>query len=150
LGQIGAPLSHCTPRFSRTDELAPRLPYPLSEFFLEIFMNCTRSILFSSMWFLALAVIAGCEQDRVNNIPPGANLTASGSAMVTYTAQQDGTVWVYDVNNDRIDYSGPLTANQSLVVNSDTRQITVDARVVSDKALNSGAQHRIYFLATTH
>ena len=69
---------------------------------------------------------------------------------MTYTATTDGTVWVYDVNNDRIDYSGSLMANQSLVVNPDTKQITVDARVVSDKTMSSGAQHRIYFLATTH
>jgi len=102
------------------------------------------------IWIAALAIFGGCQEDRVNNIPAGATLSTSGNAQLTYTATMDGTVWVYDVNNDRIDYSGPLTANQSLVVNPDTKQITIDARVVSDKAMNSGAQHRIYFLGNTH
>jgi hypothetical protein len=98
---------------------------------------------------LATALFFGCQTDRVNNIPPSAMLASSGNAQLTYTAQSDGTVWVYDVNNDRIDYSGPLMANQSIVVDSTTRQITVDGRIVSDKTLNSGAQHRIYFQPIT-
>lgn len=113
-------------------------------------MSKTRSMAVPTIWILALAIFGGCQEDRVNNIPAGATLSTSGNAQLTYTATVDGTVWVYDLNNDRIDYSGPLTANQSLVVNPDTKQITVDTRVVSDKAMNSGAQHRIYFLATTH
>jgi hypothetical protein len=113
-------------------------------------MRKTRSTATLTIWILALAIFGGCQEDRVNNIPAGATLSTSGNAQLTYTATADGTVWVYDVSNDRIDYSGTLMANQSLVVNPDTKQITVDARVVSDKTMNSGAQHRIYFLATTH
>jgi hypothetical protein len=99
---------------------------------------------------LAMAIFTGCQEDRVNNIPAGATLSASGNNQLTYTASMDGTVWVYDVSNDRIDYSGALLANQSIAVNPDTRQITLDARVVSDKTMVQGAQHRIYFLANTH
>jgi len=102
------------------------------------------------IWVLALAIFGGCQEDRINNIPPGATLSSSGNSQLTYTSSSDGTVWVYDVNNDRIDYSGTLLAGQSVVVNPDTRQITVDSRIVSDKAMNQGAQHRIYFLATVH
>jgi hypothetical protein len=113
-------------------------------------MSKRRTRVMPTIWILALAIFGGCQEDRVNNIPAGATLSTSGNAQLTYTAAMDGTIWVYDVNNDRIDYSGPLAANQSLVVNPDTKEITVDTRVVSDKTMSSGAQHRIYFLATTH
>lgn len=119
-------------------------------FYRSFFMTNIRAIALPAIWILALAIISGCESDRMNNIPPGAGVMSSGTAMVTYTATADGTIWVYDASNDRIDYSGPIQANQSLVINPDTKQITIDSRVVSDKALNSGAQHRIYFMATTH
>jgi len=113
-------------------------------------MSLARSKAMPMIWVLALAIFGGCQEDRINNIPPGATLSSSGNSQLTYTSSSDGTVWVYDVNNDRIDYSGTLLAGQSVVVNPDTRQITVDSRIVSDKAMNQGAQHRIYFLATVH
>ena len=111
-------------------------------------MMRTRSIALPIIWLLALAIFSGCQEDRINNIPSNATVAASGDSHLTYAPTVDGTVWVYDVNNDRIDYSGPLMANQSLVINPDTKQILVDARVVSDKTLSSGDQHRIYFLAS--
>ena len=113
-------------------------------------MIMKRSTVIPVVWIAALSIFGGCSEDRVNNIPAGATMSSSGNAQITYTAAMDGTVWVYDVNNDRIDYSGPLASNQSLVVNPDTKQITIDGRVVSDKAMNAGAQHRVYFLANTH
>ena len=113
-------------------------------------MTKSRSIAVSMVWFLAMAIFAGCEQDRMNNVPAGATLSTSGNSQLTFTATTDGTIWVYDVNSDRIDYSGPIAANQSVTLDPNTRQITMDGRIVSDKAMNSGAQHRIYFLANTH
>jgi hypothetical protein len=148
-GQNGTPPRQNTPKFR--DELTGIGIAPsVYGFYKEFSMTKGRSMVMPTIWILALAIFGGCQEDRVNNIPAGATLSTSGNAQMTYTAIADGTVWVYDVNNDRIDYSGPLMANQSLVVNPDTKQITVDARVVSDKAMNAGAQHRIYFLATTH
>ena len=90
-------------------------------------------------------MLVACEQDRQNNIPGGATMTTSGNSNLTYTAQNDGMVWVYDVNDDRIDYSGQIIANQSIVVNAQNNQILVDGRIVSDKTLNQNAVHRIYF-----
>lgn len=112
-------------------------------------MSKSRAIAIPMAFALATAIFFGCQQDRINNIPPSATLASSGNSQLTYTAQNDGTVWVYDVNNDRIDYSGSLLSNQSIVVDSSSRQITVDGRIVSDKAMNSGAEHRIYFQAAT-
>jgi hypothetical protein len=110
----------------------------------------TRVSVIPVIALLAFAIFSGCQEDRINNIPAGATLSASGNAQLTYTAAADGTVWVYDVNNDRIDYSGALMANQSLAVNPDTREITLDGRVVSDKTMVQGAEHRIYFQPGVH
>jgi hypothetical protein len=90
-------------------------------------------------------LLVACEQDRINNIPTTATLATSGNQNLSYTAPFDGTVWVYDVPDDRLDYSGPLMANQAIVVNPQTNQIIVDGRVVSDKKLNQMAEHRIYY-----
>jgi hypothetical protein len=98
---------------------------------------------------LGSLALCACEQDRQNNIPAAATLMTSGNSNLSYTAQSDGTVWVYDVNDDRIDYSGQLMANQSIVINPQTNQIIVDGRVVMDKNLNTSAQHRIYFQSVT-
>jgi hypothetical protein len=115
--------------------------------YLEFSMNRTRSIAIPLIWLLAFAILSGCQDDRINNIPSNATVAASGDSHLTYTPTTDGTVWVYDVNDDRIDYSGSLMANQSLVINPDTKQILIDARVVSDKTMSAGDQHRIYFIA---
>jgi hypothetical protein len=58
------------------------------------------------------------------------------------------TIWVYDVNSDRIIYSGGLAGNQSVSVDPVANQITVDGRIVFDKGLNNGDQVRIYFQPT--
>jgi hypothetical protein len=96
---------------------------------------------------LGMFVMVGCESDRMTNIPPSATVSASGNMQLTYTAPQTGTIWVYDVNSDRIIYSGPIGANQSVVVDPSANQITLDGRVVFDKGLNGGDQNRIYFEA---
>ena len=110
-------------------------------------MAKTRSAAIAVPLLLALGmlVLAGCESDRMANIPPGAAVMASGNSQVTYTATQPGTFWVYDVNNDRIVYSGSLAGNQNVLVDPSANQITVDGRVVFDKGLNGGDQLRIYF-----
>jgi hypothetical protein len=151
VGQNDTPRSQIMPEF-RGDligiEIAPvKLNLSIHGLHLEVFMIRTHSIALPVIWLLALAIFSGCQDDRINNIPSNATVAASGDSHLTYTPTTDGTVWVYDVNNDRIDYSGSLMANQSLVINPDTKQILIDARVVSDKTMSAGDQHRIYFIA---
>ena len=52
---------------------------------------------------------------------------------------------MYDVTNDRIDYSGPLAMNEAVTVDPNTNTVTINGRIVSD-TLKQGAQHRIYFV----
>ena len=103
-----------------------------------------RSLSLPIMLALALAILSGCATDRSSNIPSNAIVASSGNDHLSYTAPSFGTIWVYDVTNDRIDYSGPVSINEAVSVDPKTNTITIDSRVVADK-LTQGAQHRIYF-----
>jgi hypothetical protein len=105
----------------------------------------TRFFALPIMGALALTTLNGCATDPLNNIPANATVASSGNDHLSYTASSDGRIWVYDVTNDRIDYSGPLSMNEAVTVDPNLRSITINGRVVSD-TLKPGAQHRIYFV----
>jgi hypothetical protein len=95
---------------------------------------------------LGLSVLGGCESDRLNNIPANAMIASAGDDRLAYTASSAGTIWVYDVTHDRIDYSGPIGMNESVSVDPESNTVSISGRVVTDK-LDKGAKHRIYFVA---
>jgi hypothetical protein len=97
------------------------------------------------MWALALAIFSGCATDPLSNIPSNATIASSGNDHLSYTAPSYGRIWVYDVTNDRIDYAGPLRANEAIIVDPSSNSVTIDGRIVSD-TLAQGAKHRIYFV----
>jgi hypothetical protein len=96
-------------------------------------------------WSLALAILGGCASDPLSNVPSNATIASSGNDHLSYTAPSFGRIWVYDVTNDRIDYSGPLSMNEAVAVDPNTNTVTINGRIVSD-TLKQGAQHRIYFV----
>jgi hypothetical protein len=116
-----------------------------SGFLLERFMNRTRISAWSMAFAMGLALLSGCESDRMSDIPANATIASSGDDRLSYTASTDGTIWVYDVTNDRIDYSGPIAMNESVSVDPHNNTAMVNGRVVTDK-LKDGAKHRIYFV----
>jgi hypothetical protein len=97
------------------------------------------------MCALALAIFSGCAVDRLSNIPSNATIASSGNDHLSYTAPSYGTIWVYDVSNDRIDYSGPVSMNEAVTVDPSANSVTINGRIVADK-VDQGAQHRIYFV----
>jgi hypothetical protein len=110
-------------------------------------MMATRIALPVSLLALLL-ILGGCTTDRDRQIPPTATPVSAGNDRVVYTATAAGTVWVWDSASDRILYSGPLAMNQSIAVDTQANQITVDGRVVFDKGLHSD-NYKIYFLASS-
>jgi len=105
----------------------------------------TRSLALPITLTLALAILSGCAMDPLSNIPSNATIASSGNDHLSYTAPSYGRIWVYDVTNDRIDYSGPLRTNEAVTVDPSSNSITINGRIVSD-TLAQGAQHRIYFV----
>lgn len=108
-------------------------------------MIFTRSFSWPVLCALALGILSGCAADQFSNIPSNATIASSGNDHLSYTAPSYGRIWVYDVTNDRIDYSGPLKMNEAIEVDPRSSSITIDGRVVSD-TLAQGSQHRIYFV----
>jgi hypothetical protein len=115
-------------------------------FLMEAFMIRMRSLALPMMWTLALVILSGCAMDQMSNIPANATLGSSGDGRISYTSPSDGTIWVYDVTHDRIDYSGAISMNQSVAVDPGDKTVTVGGRDVMDK-VSPGATHRIYFVA---
>jgi hypothetical protein len=109
-------------------------------------MIYTRSFSWPIATVLALAIFTSCASDPMSNIPPNATIASSGNDQLTYTAPTYGRIWVYDVTNDRIDYSGPLRANEAVTVDPKNNTVTINGRIVSD-TLVQGAQHRVYFVS---
>ncbi|MGA3067865.1 MAG: hypothetical protein ABSF29_13560 [Tepidisphaeraceae bacterium] len=108
-------------------------------------MNRIRSFTSTLVCSLALALLSACAADRMSNIPGNATVASSGNDHLSYTAPSYGTIWVYDVSNDRIDYSGPVSMNEAVSVDPGSNSVTVNGRIVADK-VDQGAQHRIYFV----
>jgi len=105
----------------------------------------TRSFASTMVCALALAILTACAADRLSNIPGNATIASSGNDHLSYTAPSYGRIWVYDVSNDRIDYSGPVSINEPVTVDPSSNSVTIDGRIVADK-VDQGAQHRIYFV----
>ena len=92
-----------------------------------------------------LGVSAGCGPDRHAAIPADAALAAEGDGKVTATAKDAGMVYVHDRNDNRLVYSGDVRANDVVTVDPDANRVMVNTRVVQDKTLRRGHDHRILF-----
>jgi hypothetical protein len=108
-------------------------------------MTISRHFAVPATVLAALFLIAGCENDHPANIPPDAMLSSEGNGLLTQTAARDGTVYIYDVNADRVVYSGAVAKGQVVTINTDQNKITIDGQVRADRILNQWNKHRIYF-----
>jgi ABC-type Fe3+-hydroxamate transport system substrate-binding protein len=109
-------------------------------------MRSTRTLFSAAACALAMIVLAGCaSDDRRSEVPTNATLATSGNSKLSYTAATDGTVWVYDVHNDRIVYSGPIMRGDSVVVDPDRNTVTIGGRTVAERSLAPGTMTRVFF-----
>jgi len=107
-------------------------------------MSLLRQIGVLTLCFAAILVV-GCENEHPANIPGDAMLNSEGNGLLAATAPHDGTVYIYDVNGDRVVYSGAVAKGQVVTLNTDQNKITVDGQVRADRILNQSDKHRIYF-----
>jgi hypothetical protein len=92
----------------------------------------------------ALAFV-GCANERPMEVPANARMTTEGNGKLTLMAPEDGTVYVYDVPADRIVYSGKVEKGQTLSLDPDKDQVMLNGRVVTERVLDRGHMHRIFF-----
>src|SRR5262245_35523954 len=98
------------------------------------------------VWMYVLAILlGGCMAERSPQIPATAELSAEGNGKLAYRAPDDGKVFIFDRNDNRVIYSGDVARDQLVMVDPDTDRITVADRVVFEKGLHKGNSTRIFF-----
>ena len=88
---------------------------------------------------------AGCTATGKSAIPSGADRVASGDGPIDYRAQRNGDIWVYDADAKKMIYTGPVNDGDRVRVNTETNQILVGGRTVSERSLAGNHKYEIYF-----
>src|SRR5437588_5006634 len=98
--------------------------------------RCARPCLAVLLVGVLSAALAGCAP-RPKEIPTGAQRRSSGnSGVVSWTTDQEGTVYVYDRSDKTLVYSGRVDPAKLVAVDLDQNQITVDGLPVKTNALH--------------
>lgn len=87
----------------------------------------------------------GCAHERHDEIPPSAVMVAEGDKTLSYTAPSSGRVYVFDTVDNRMVYAGDVVRGQAVSLDLETNKLTIDGRTVSEKSLQNGHRHRIFF-----
>ncbi len=92
------------------------------------------------------AGLIGCSSEpKAEQVPAGAQLLVQGDRQLSYTAQRDGNVYVYDASDNTLLYSGLIEKGQSISIDPEEDKIMVDNKLVLEKDIHAGNRHRIYF-----
>ena len=93
----------------------------------------------------AMTFGAGCTATGKSAIPSGADRVASGEGPIDYRAQRSGDIWVYDADAKKMVYTGPVDDGDRVRVNTETNQILIGGRTVSERSLAGNHKYEIYF-----
>jgi hypothetical protein len=85
------------------------------------------------------------EVDRPNRIPRWSDLVCDGDGKQKWTADMTGDIYVYDVRDDRIVWTGPIKRDQQIIVEPNHDRISIDERPVYTENLRRDARHQVYF-----
>jgi hypothetical protein len=90
------------------------------------------------------------DSDRrrgINEIPADAVAVegGEGTAGLSHTAQRDGTIYVYDVDDDRVVFVGRMMSGERFRLLPDDNEATLDGRPVFRSDLNPRHRYRLYF-----
>jgi hypothetical protein len=83
----------------------------------------------------------------INEIPAEASAVEGGEGRsgLTYTAENDGTVYVYDVDDDRLIHVSRVMANERFRLIPEDDVATLDGRPVFRSNLDARHRYRLYF-----
>jgi hypothetical protein len=108
-------------------------------------MTAIRRIALPAWAYVIAIVLSGCMADRSPQISANAQLAAEGTKKVSYRAPDDGKVYVFDQNDNRVVYYGDVAKGELVTVDPDASRVTVGDKVVAEKSLHNGNSHRIFF-----
>src|SRR5262245_20985859 len=78
-------------------------------------------------------------------IPRGSYRVEDKDGKIRWTADDDGTFYVYDVSKEFVRYSGPVRRGQEVIIMPGDDIVYVDGRAVSHENLRRDARHQVYF-----
>ena len=82
----------------------------------------------------------------IDEIPTTANrVDEGGGKRLTYTAGRDGTLYVYDADDDRVIYSGGVRSDERFAMDPANNRATVNGRTVLGATLKPNHRYRLYF-----
>ena len=82
----------------------------------------------------------------IDEIPKTANRVDEGnSPRLTYSPRRDGTLYVYDYDDDKLLYSGGIRADDRFIMDPADNRATVNGRTVLGTKLNPNHRYRLYF-----
>jgi hypothetical protein len=82
---------------------------------------------------------------RPKRLPRSAEVIREGGGKLKWTADLDGTVYVYDGDDDAIRYTGPIKRGQEVVVSPKDDAVSVGGEIVYRENLRKDAHHQVYF-----
>lgn len=87
----------------------------------------------------------------LDSIPRNADRVdaAAGTSVLDYTAAEDGQIYVYDVTDDRVVWTGELRDGERLIIDPREDTALINGRKISDESLRAnfrtGHSYRLYF-----
>jgi hypothetical protein len=114
-------------------------------------MRCRRTFAYAALLAVASFCFAGCtvtkDDKKVTSlgVPEGSVQVDEGKGRLDYTAKRSGTVYVYDVTQDRLVYQTPVRDGDRVSIDPDANRLELNGRQDVDRNLRRDDRHRIYF-----
>lgn len=102
------------------------------------------AILCSAAIVSGALMLPACQSSAMSKVPMNAAPVASGIGSLTYRTSSDGTLYIVDKSWDKVVYSGPVKAGQTVAIDAPNDQITIDGRAAASYPLGEGSEYRIF------
>lgn len=107
-------------------------------------MNTLCKIAAVGVAALACWGAGGCASEGVD-IPAEADLVAEGNKRLAYEVPDDGVVYVYDDDANRLIYTGRVARGQMIAIDTKDDDILVDGRRATEWDLDPDHRLQIYY-----
>jgi hypothetical protein len=108
-----------------------------------------RTITVAAILLIALAF--GCEEDKHESskhslaVPDSAQMVAEGTGELSYRANDDGRIWIYDADTQQVVAAKRVREGQKFTLNPEKNSAMLDSQKVLSTDLKRNDQHRLYF-----
>ncbi len=116
----------------------------------------TRFASITSTCVLGAALTVGCQSSGPrggdgtgilrSGLPPASTVVAEGSTQLTYTPEEPGQVYLYDMNQDRVIGRFHLRRGQRFAMDGIAGRATIDGNEVRIGETEKKANYQVFFL----